>query len=78
MLGTDERHDQRVLPLNQRLGTGQAGSVHPDKIAVLLLRPQGEHLATALLVELRAPIPALPGDAGAETKIRCGNMLIIL
>ena len=67
MFGADEGHHQCVLPLNNRLWARQARSVHPDKIAVLFLRPHGEHLATALLVELHVPVPGFAGvDSDAE------------
>lgn len=56
----DERQDQRVLPLLERLRARHPGAVEAEEVAVLLLGPDGEHLLPALLVEPHAPVPFVP------------------
>lgn len=54
-----EGHHQDVLALENRFRAGQAAAVQTDEISLLLLRPDGKHLASALLVEPHVRIPVV-------------------
>ena len=53
----NEGHNDRVLALKDGLRAGQAASVKADEVPMLFLRPDGEHLVAALLVEPYVGVP---------------------